>query len=56
MKIETGFFICLSELLNLHVGLMDYINPFKSVKLAGSKLSLESSRRLLSKKLNSNVY
>lgn len=32
MKIETGSVICLSELLNLHVGLMDYTNPLQIYK------------------------
>lgn len=32
MKIETGSFICLSEVLNLHVGLIGDINPLQIYK------------------------
>lgn len=34
MKIGTGSFICLSEVLNLHVGLMDDRNPFRIYETA----------------------
>lgn len=60
MKIETGSFICLSELLKLHVGLMDYQNPLQICKtgyFAGKRANSEASvLHLVFRKLDSNVY